>query len=307
MALRCRPRFVWTTPPPAPRKPLAGAASHIYSGAVGLLAGGCTGLVGFGGAQVITPLMTHPLLGLSQIGASGVALSSLGVSTVTGSASFLVAGCAALPVAAAIALPSMVSARLMTRVAERLTGDALKLFFNTFSLILLAGNFYVISTAKPKEKAHACPQAVALARRDSAFAESSDGRKVAEHAAFGVFSGAISALMGVGGLPLTISYLTLNTELPHHLVQGTAICSAVPAILVSAISRISAVPVATAVAVAVGATVGASLGAQGALRLDEVQLRLLYMLALAIFGGSASVRAVGNLRAMLAARWAGKL
>jgi len=289
-----------------PRKPLAGAASHLYSGAVGLLAGGCIGLVGFGGAQVITPLMTHPLLGLSQIGASGVALSSLGVSTVTSGASFLVAGCATLPVAAAIALPSMVSARLMTRVAERMSGDSLALFFNTFSLILLAGNFYVISTAKPKEKAHPSPEVVALARRDSALVESSDGRKVAEHVAFGVFSGAISALMGVGGLPLTISYLTLNTELPHHLVQGTAVCSAAPAILVSAISRIGAVPVATAVAVAVGASAGASLGAQGALRLDEAQLRLLYMVALVVFGGSSSVRAVGNVRAVLAARRVGK-
>ena len=32
--------------------------------------------------------------------------------------------------------------------------------------------------------------------------------------------GILSALMGVGGAPLCMSYLTVATDLPHHLVQG---------------------------------------------------------------------------------------
>jgi len=42
---------------------------------------------------------------------------------------------------------------------------------------------------------------------------------IVQHMCYGLFSGVLSALMGVGGAPLTMSYLTLNTALPHHLVQ----------------------------------------------------------------------------------------
>jgi hypothetical protein len=267
-----------------------------------LVAGGSVGLVGFGGAQFIIPGMTHPLLGLSQLSASGVSLAALSVSTVTSGASFVAAGCAALPVAAAIAVPSMVSARVFSRLAAGMSGDALALFFNGFSVLLMTSNLAVVCTADSKEKPHAEPKVVALKRRETVAQESWDGSKAWMHAAFGVCSGALSALMGVGGLPLTISYLTLNTDLSHHLVQGTAICSAAPAVLVSALSRASSIPVATAVAVAVGASVGASVGAQAALSLEERHLRVLYIVALAGFGGSSTIRAVTNVRALLAAR-----
>lgn len=267
-----------------------------------MVAGASIGLVGFGGAQFIIPGMTHPLLGLSQLSASGVSLASLSVSTVTSGISFLAAGCAALPIAAAIAVPSMVSARIFTQVAARLSGDALALFFNGFSVFLMLCNFIVISTASNKEEEMHDQEAVVLKRRETAAEESSDMSKALMHAAFGAASGAVSALMGVGGLPLTISYLTLNTDLPHHLVQGTAVCSAAPAVLVSAFSRLGAIPIGTAVAVAIGASIGSSLGAQAALMLPESQLRVLYMVALAAFGGSSSIRAVANMRALLAAR-----
>lgn len=295
-------RRLCSAPPPVPRKPLTGLASHVFAASVGLVAGGSIGLVGFGGAQFIIPGMTHPLLGLSQLSASGVSLASLSVSTVTSGASFVAAGCAALPVAAVIALPSMVSARVFTRLAARLSGDALALFFNGFSVILMMVNLIVATTAHGKEQPHTDPQAVALTRRETAAHESTDLSKFWEHALFGVCSGGVSALMGVGGLPLTISYLTVNTDLSHHLVQGTAVCSAAPAVLVSALSRAGSIPIATAVAVAVGASVGASLGAHAALSLKEAHLRVLYMVALAGFGGSSSIRAVANVRALLAAR-----
>ena len=54
--------------------------------------------------------------------------------------------------------------------------------------------------------------------------------------AFGALSGVLSSLVGVGGLPIAMSYLTVSTDLPHHLVQGTAVLAVAPSVLVSALS-----------------------------------------------------------------------
>ncbi|EOD16503.1 hypothetical protein EMIHUDRAFT_245049 [Emiliania huxleyi CCMP1516] len=116
--------------------------------------------------------------------------------------------------------------------------------------------------------------------------------------AFGCLSGGVSALMGVGGLPFTMSYLTACTDLPHHLVQGTAQCACAPSALTSAVSRIHAVPLGTAAAVAAGGVAGATAGATAALHLSEERLRELFMLSLLVLGGSACRRAVINLQSM---------
>lgn len=186
------------------------------------------------------------MIGLSQLSATGVSLVSLSASTSTSGAAFLAAGSACLPIAAAIAAPSVLSAWLMTRVASRMSGDLLALAFNGLSVVLLPTHLAVQYLAAGRE-------AAGFARGDSSHAQlTPDAAAVARYAAFGLFAGALSALMGVGGLPLTMSYLTLATDLPHHLVQGTAVCSAAPAVLASAASRISAVPLSTAGAVTAG-------------------------------------------------------
>lgn len=103
--------------------------------------------------------------------------------------------------------------------------------------------------------------------------------------------------MGVGGLPLTMSYITEATELTHHYVQGTAVCALVPSILMSATSRLHAIPIQTAGYVAFGAmVVGGYWGAQSALRLTEDQLRHLYMVSLVVFGGRSAFGAAKNIQ-----------
>ena len=92
-----------------------------------------------------------------------------------------------------------------------------------------------------------------------------------------MISGIISSLMGVGGLPLTISYITEVTNLPHHYVQGTAVCAVIPSILVSAISRVRVIPMSTAGCVALGAMAGGYGGANAALHMTEEHLRIIYI------------------------------
>lgn len=113
----------------------------------------------------------------------------------------------------------------------------------------------------------------------------------------GLFSGVISALMGVGGLPLIMSYITKVTHLPHHHIQGTAICALVPSIIISAVSRMQAIPLGTAgLVVAVGAMVGAQGGARISLSMSEERLRQIYMSSLVVFGGKSVIGAICNIR-----------
>ena len=85
-------------------------------------------------------------------------------------------------------------------------------------------------------------------------------------------------------------------------MQGTAVLAVAPSVLVSALSRLSVIPVVTTVAVCGGAACGASAGASVALRTSEERLRQLFMLSLVVLGGRSFVGAVGNLRTMWLAR-----
>lgn len=292
---------------------LAGLRRHAFAGAVGFGGGACVGLVGWGGAQFIIPGMTHPLMGHSQLAATGISLCSLSLSSVTGAARFVMSDSASLLTAATIALPSMATARLVTRLAAKVPDDALQLAFNGLSLLLIPTHLAVQQYARQRhdEASGSTPrrtltehvvrgEGLIVEAQASAFSTLSRVRAV--DVAFGGLSGAISALMGVGGLPLTMSYLTAFTELPHHLVQGTATLAVAPSALTSALSRIHVVPVATAAAVAAGAMGGAAIGASVALRTSEERLRDLYIVSLVVLGGRSFVRAGHNIRTMRA-RW----
>mmetsp|Transcript_125 Transcript_125/g.137 ORF Transcript_125/g.137 Transcript_125/m.137 type:complete len:102 (-) Transcript_125:34-339(-) len=99
-----------------------------------------------------------------------------------------------------------------------------------------------------------------------------------------------------------MSYLTLETDLPHHLVQGTAICSVAPGTVTSAISRINVVPLRSAAVVTAAAMAGGFGGAQIALWTPEDRLRYLYMLSLVVLGGQSVLRSTHAIRNILRKR-----
>jgi len=128
---------------------------------------------------------------------------------------------------------------------------------------------------------------------------------VAQHAGFGAVCGVLSALMGVGGLPLTISYLSLTLpELPHHLVQGTAMCSVLPSVLTSAFIQAKAghTPLSLAAAVCCGSVLGSAFGARVALALDEETLRTAFIASLVVLGGRSFMAANMNIYRLVLAR-----
>lgn len=256
-----------------------------------MVAGAAVGTVGWGGAQVILPSLTasHPLASLSQLSASGISLSSLSLSTLTSGYRFWQADKVDWVSALAMAVPSVVSARLGSRLAARLSSDALALFFNGFSIILIPTHYWI------QQRAQQRPPAVDETNK----LHVPDNRLLVQHACFGLVSGVISSLMGVGGLPLAMSYLTESTHLPHHVVQGTAVCALIPSILTSAVSRVASIPLLTAASVAGGAVVGGALGAQLALQLEQEQLRHLYMASLVVFGSRSIMGASRNIQRLL--------
>ena len=253
-------------------------------------------------------------MGLSQLAATGVSLCSLSISTVTGSLKFLLSDSASLPIAMAIALPSIVTARLGAKFAARLPDDVLALAFNGASVLLIPTHFLVQRYAArrwsaPVDHHHHGQQQPEQQQQQQQPKQQEQpeqqgqlGLRKLSHGAFGCVSGLISAIMGIGGLPLTMSYLTAFSGLPHHLVQGTAQLSVAPSAITSAVSRLHVVPAATAAAVSAGAMGGAALGASIALRTSEERLRALYMLSLVVLGGRSVVAAAHNLRSILARR-----
>ena len=155
---------------------------------------------------------------MSHIAASATSLSALSLSTVCGAVAFYREEAVDLVTAVAIGAPSVVGARCGILIARRLSNDTNRLTFDILSTLLLPTHL-VVQQMPPRDNKQA---------------------SIPLHAAFGLVSGALSALMGVGGLPLTISYLTLATPLHHHVVQGTAMCSVLPAVLASAASHLAA-------------------------------------------------------------------
>ncbi|KAJ1457744.1 transmembrane protein TauE like protein [Pelagophyceae sp. CCMP2097] len=248
------------------------AAVALRQFGVGLGGGACIGLVGWGGGQVIIPSLAHPAVGgLSQLQASASSLFGLSFSATAGAATFARDGACDFRLAALIAVPSVVGARCGVLVARKLSGENLALVFDGLSTLLLPAHLAVQHYA------------LQLKAKDEASAVGT--------AAFGFASGMLSAIMGVGGLPVIISYLTIATPLPHHLVQGTAMCAVAPAVVTSAVSHAwnGNVPFRAALCTSAGCLLGSVAGADVALRLSEDQLRYAYSASLVVLGGRSAI------------------
>jgi uncharacterized membrane protein YfcA len=283
--------------------PFVGVPRLVSASAIGFIAGGTLGLVGWGGGQIIIPSLTSPWIGLSQIAATGTSLTSLSFAATVAASKFLWHDQAHLYTAVCISIPSIVAARFGARLAGKLNGEVHALIFNGLSLLLLPTHFYV---QQRRQQLKDVPQNTQTGP-DTRAPSQAWKLQIVQHACFGSVCGLISALMGVGGLPLTMSYLTIFVpELPHHIVQGTAMVSAVPSVLTSAYVQAKAghTPISLAAAVGFGSMMGSAAGAHIALSLSEEQLRYAFMASLVLLGGRSAVAAAFNIRRILLARHA---
>ena len=176
---------------------------------------------GWGGAQIIKPSLTG-FLSLSQLAANGASLSSLSMAGTVGATKFFMEDRVDLLIAASIAIPSIVSARAGVVLAQRLSSEVLALIFNGMSVVLIPTHFLVqqYREQNPHQKLiKSIPEAGVESEIEitcdstpstsfSALSLSSLSPVYMQHAAFGMCAGILSALMGVGGAPLTMSYVS---------------------------------------------------------------------------------------------------
>ena len=138
-----------------------------------------------------------------------------------------------IPLALSIGLPAVVSARVGSHIAK-LSGNALELFFNGFSLLLIPTHLWIQKIRSERDELDVVDidkeeeDTISKTRIDGstssrrlvndtvsiqATSNSSitsirdavrNNPLLLQHASFGVFSGVLSSLMGVGGLPLTM-------------------------------------------------------------------------------------------------------
>lgn len=281
---------------------------------------------------------SHPIANIPQLSATGLSLSGLALSSLSSGSKFWREKSVNIPIALSIGVPAVASSLIGSQIAKRLSGNVLALVFNGFSIVSIPVFFWiqqrraskhyeddndqnlvgVTPQIKVKEIEH-----VKSANNDSNNNNKNNTNKrqiescssiskssqqwlneilstpnLTKHISCGVACGIISSIIGVGGLPLTMSYLSESTHLSHHFVQGTALIALIPSIIFSTATKLHIMPVQTTVLVAFGGIIGGYAGAQFALDLTEEQLRFLYMSSLVLFGGRSMHGAIGNIRTL---------
>lgn len=292
---------------------------RLYAISVGVAGGTTVGIVGWGGGQIIIPSMTYPnpaIANFSQLSATGLSLSSLSISTMSSGYKFWHDQSVNIPIVLTIGIPALMSSYVGTKIAKRLSSNVLALVFNGFCIVSIPIHFYVQQRASSNQarlseegqgvedssssKLSALSMAsISTSPSSSKVISSLDEitfPHLVQYSSCGVLSGVISSMIGVGGLPIVMSYLTETTDLSHHFVQGTSVCALVPSILYSAISKFDAIPMRTAGCITIGGIMGGYFGAKIALGLTEEQLRYVYMTSLVLFGGRSAFGAVGNIK-----------
>jgi uncharacterized protein len=112
--------------------------------------------------------------------------------------------------------------------------------------------------------------------------------------AFGVFTGVLSALFGVGGGLVMVPFMVLVLAGDQHLAEGTSLLVIVPTAIVGVIAhtRQGYVSFKHAGVLAAGGVGGSYLGASLALQLEEGHLQVILGVFLALTGASTIVQAL---------------
>lgn len=276
-------------------------AGWLAAVAVGLLAGGVSGLVGIGGGIVMVPflylLFGHPeWFGVSggaereAVLAHATSLFVIVPTAIRGTWLYHRARLVEWRAVWALAAGSVVGAAVAARTADRLPGTALQLGFALF-LLLTAARLW-----RPAEPLAARPVAVA-------------GLPYAARGlAGGVVVGVLSALLGVGGGIIAIPILLHLLEVDVRRVAATSLAVIVLTAAAGAASYALAVPAAdgvpagsvgyvylpAAVALTAGTVVAVRWGTILNRRLDAGTLRLVFAVTLALVGVLVAARALGG-------------
>lgn len=263
---------------------------------IGSLAGFCGSLVGMGGGFVMIPLMTSPLLRLSQHMAHGTSLFAVAATGLAGALSY--SGEVDLESALAIASCGVFTARFGAQATAYLSAHTLKRVLGVFMVMVapvVPAREYLINYHKDDKPSESKNRSGSISSHEhleisleaipastsspSNFLLSLDSsvflNRVLPSAAIGVFSGFLAGLLGVGGGAVVVPALTLATDMTHYQALGTSLCAmSVPAMVGTFTHfRQGNVALRVAPALAIGAFIGAYAGGKIGLQLNENALR----------------------------------
>ncbi len=183
---------------------------------LGLLAGLMAGLFGVGGGIVLVPGLV--LLGVDQHRAHATSLAAIIITAPAALTPFAIDGAVSWPAAAALAVGALLGAIGGADVMTRIPADRLRGIFGGF-MLLIAVRLVL-------------PGGGGTSGSDVAVALGAAG--VVGLGLAGVATGALSALLGVGGGIVMVPVMVIGFGFGQHLAEGTSLAVIIPTALVGA-------------------------------------------------------------------------
>lgn len=243
--------------------------SPATAGAIGLVAGIFSALLGVGGGLLMVPAMVY-MLRIRQHRAHGTSLAVILPTAIAGVAQYSAHGHVNWPVAMLLAIGGVLGAMFGAKWAVRMRAPALK---RAFGLFVIATGMVMIATPGGFGKHRA------LLDGDSA---------AGAILLVGLAAGIVSGLLGVGGGIIMVPAIVFLLGYSQHLAQGISLAVIIPVALCGAFIHYRKGNVITTLVLplAIGATLGAYVTAHWVGQIKGEHLRTLFGIFLVLVGVS---------------------
>lgn len=278
---------------------------------VGLCSGFCGALVGVAGGVFMIPALSL-ILRLPHLRSIGTSICANVATSAMGSATYFASGLASIPVAVLLTLGSSVASRSVVRWASRLGDSFVKQAFAVV-LMLLAPVILFMEEVRgglnqlrqlgsvgdaeqpppqPLTEEEQLQERAAKQERLMHWSTLSPG-EIVHFLSLGVASGATSAVVGIGGGLVSVSWMNFAfPEFSQQMMVGTAMLSFVVPNLIQAGTHgsLGNIVLPLVPGLALGSMIGSYLGSRAAIHMDTENLRRVFGVFLFLSGASMLLR-----------------
>lgn len=254
----------------AAEAPVEITRSPATAGAIGLMAGIFSALLGVGGGLLMVPAMVY-MLRIRQHRAHGTSLAVIPPTAVLGVIQYAQARHIDWSVAILLAIGGVFGAMVGARLANAIKAPALKRAFGVF--VVITG---MVMIARPG--GYGAGAGHAIVNQGASFVI----------VFVGLIAGIVSGLLGVGGGIIMVPAVVYLLGLDQHTAQGISLAVIVPVAISGALIHYRKGNVITTLVLplAIGAAIGAYVTAHYVNRIPSDNLRMLFGIFLVIVGVS---------------------
>ena len=241
------------------RRNVAGRVGVVRGIALGLVAGILSGLFGIGGGAVLVPLLVLTAA-FPQHMAHATSLAAIILTALSGMVAFALQDAVAFGPGLFVAAGAVAGAYLGAGGMHRLSARSLRV---AFAILMILTALQLLLGIGAAEGAAVPPSGVVA---------------VVSYLLLGIASGALSALMGVGGGVIMVPALVLIGGLTQHVAEGTSLFVIIPTSIMGAVkhARHGYTDWRLGLILGVGGIVGAQGGSAIALQMDAELLQRLF-------------------------------